>query len=94
MMMDLNWKAPFEFAFELGLFLVGSILVLAVVFFSALVIYGLVKGFFLLLLGLVNQKKKQQSQNLKPLTKDGVTCLVVVLAPDDRRGHRSLLLRS
>jgi hypothetical protein len=65
MMMDLNWKAPFEFAFELGLFLVGSILVLAVVFISALVIYGLVKGFFTAL----SRARKPKEETAKPKLK-------------------------
>jgi hypothetical protein len=67
MMMDLNWKAPFEFAFELALFLVGSILVLAVVFFSVLVIYGLVKGFFTALARA--RKPKEKEETTKPKLK-------------------------
>jgi len=65
MMMDLNWKAPFEFAFELGLFLVGSILVLAVVFFSALIVYALVKGFFTAL----SRARKSKEETAKPKLK-------------------------
>ena len=44
--MDINWKAPFELAFELGLFLVGSLLVVLIVGFCLLVLYALVKTFF------------------------------------------------
>jgi hypothetical protein len=44
--MDINWKAPFEFAFELAMFMVGAILVLAIVFVSVLIVFGLIKGFF------------------------------------------------
>lgn len=65
MMMDLNWKAPFEFAFELALFLVGSILVLAIVFFSVLVIYSLVRGFFIAL----SRARKPREEASKPKLK-------------------------
>lgn len=43
--MDINWKAPFEFAFELGLFMLGAILVLMIIFVSILVVFGLIRGF-------------------------------------------------
>jgi uncharacterized metal-binding protein len=44
--MDINWKAPFELAFELGLFLIGSLIVVLIVGFCLLVLYALVKTFF------------------------------------------------
>lgn len=44
--MDINWKAPFEFAFELALFMIGAILVLAIIFVSVILVFGLIKGFF------------------------------------------------
>jgi hypothetical protein len=31
-MMDINWKAPFELAFELGMYVLGSALLLIVAF--------------------------------------------------------------
>jgi hypothetical protein len=44
--MDINWKAPFELAFELGLFLVGSLIVVIIVGFCLLLLYAIVKTFF------------------------------------------------
>jgi hypothetical protein len=43
--MNLDWKAPFQFAMELGLFLVGAICILLIVIVAILVTYGLIKGF-------------------------------------------------
>lgn len=43
--MEINWQAPFQLAWDLGLFLLGSILILLVVIIAVLVTYGLVKGF-------------------------------------------------
>jgi hypothetical protein len=45
--MEINWQAPFQLAWDLGLFLLGSILILLVVILAVLVTYGLVKGFVL-----------------------------------------------
>ena len=45
--MEINWQAPFQLAWDLGLFLVGSILILLVVVIAVLVTYGIVKGFVL-----------------------------------------------
>lgn len=67
MMMNLDWKAPFEFAFELGLFLIGSILVLAVIFFAVVVIYALVKGFFGALSKARKTKEDEPKSRLKSL---------------------------
>lgn len=44
--MNIDWRAPFELAFELGLFLVGSILVVFIIFVSLLILFGLVRAFF------------------------------------------------
>ena len=44
--MNIDWKAPFELAFELGLFLIGAILVIFVVFVALLILLGLVRAFF------------------------------------------------
>jgi dipeptide/tripeptide permease len=43
--MEINWKAPFELAFELGLFLVGSVFVLLVSMIAIIIAYGLLKSF-------------------------------------------------
>jgi hypothetical protein len=41
-MMDINWKAPFELAFELGMYVLGSALLLIVAFvgLALLVAFG------------------------------------------------------
>jgi uncharacterized membrane protein len=44
--MSIDWKAPFELAFELGLFLIGSILTVFVVFAALILLFGLVRAFF------------------------------------------------
>jgi hypothetical protein len=44
--MNIDWKAPFELAFELGLFLIGSILVLLIVFIALMITFGIVRAFF------------------------------------------------
>lgn len=43
--MEINWQAPFQFAWELGLFLLGAILILLVIILAILITYGLIKGF-------------------------------------------------
>jgi uncharacterized membrane protein len=43
--MEINWKAPFELAFELGLFLIGSVFVLLVSMVAIIIAYGLLKSF-------------------------------------------------
>lgn len=43
--MEINWQAPFELAWQLGLFLGGVIAILLVVIIAILITYGLVKGF-------------------------------------------------
>jgi hypothetical protein len=43
--MKLDWQAPFQFAMELGLFLVGAILILLIIIMAILITYGLIKGF-------------------------------------------------
>lgn len=42
--MDINWMAPFVFAFELGMFLLGSLLVLLVSVVALVLVFGLVKS--------------------------------------------------
>jgi uncharacterized metal-binding protein len=44
--MDIDWQAPFKLAFDLGLFLVGSLLVVIIVGFCLLLLYAIVKTFF------------------------------------------------
>lgn len=45
--MTIDWQAPFQLAWQLGLFLTGAIAILLVIIVSILVTYGLVKGFVL-----------------------------------------------
>jgi hypothetical protein len=44
--MNIDWQAPFKLAFDLGLFLVGSLLVVIIVGFCMLLLYAIVKTFF------------------------------------------------
>ena len=44
--MEIEWRAPFELAFELGLFLIGSILVVFVVCVALIILFGLIRAFF------------------------------------------------
>ncbi len=44
--MDIDWQAPFKLAFDLGLFLIGSLLVVIIVGFCLLLLYAIVKTFF------------------------------------------------
>ncbi len=44
--MDIDWQAPFKLAFDLGLFLVGSLIVVIIVGFCLLLLYAIVKTFF------------------------------------------------
>lgn len=43
--MQIDWRAPFELAFELGLFLVGALLVLFVAMTATIIVYGLIRSF-------------------------------------------------
>lgn len=44
--MSIDWRAPFELAFELGLFLAGSIFLVFIVCVALILLYGLVRAFF------------------------------------------------
>lgn len=44
--MDIDWKAPFQLAWDLGLFLIGSILVVFIVGVCLILLYGIIKSFF------------------------------------------------
>ena len=63
--MEINWVAPFKLAFEMGMFLLGSLLVLVIGLLFAYIAYGLVKGF------VINVKKQKESKNQeeKPASK-------------------------
>ena len=53
--MSIDWVTPFIFAFELGMFVLGSLLVVVIVIFAVLVVYGLIKSAVVALSG---SKKK------------------------------------
>jgi hypothetical protein len=57
--MNINWTAPFELAFELGMFLLGSILVLAIAIVAIVLVYGLIKSLFVTL---ARARKKSQEK--------------------------------
>jgi flagellar basal body-associated protein FliL len=61
--MNLDWKAPFQFAWELALYLTGSILILFILFVATLMIFGLVRAFFIAL------KKARASSKEQPKAK-------------------------
>jgi hypothetical protein len=68
--MNIDWKAPFQLAMELGLFLVGSIAVLLILAIATLAIIGLVRGFFNALkrtrgLSPIEPSEKSKKANLK-----------------------------
>lgn len=44
--MNIDWQAPFQLAWNLGLFLIGSILVIIIVGFALLLLFAIVKTFF------------------------------------------------
>lgn len=61
--MEINWQAPFQFAWDLGLFLLGSILILLVVIIAVLVTYGLIKGFVLAIKRARTPKESEAPKN-------------------------------
>ena len=66
--MDINWTTPFVFAFELTMWIIGSILVVALVLFAILVFYALVRAFFAALKnvrGNLSDKNKNSKPDLK-----------------------------
>lgn len=66
--MEINWKAPFELAFELGLFLIGSLFVVLVSMVSIIIVYGLLKSFIAAIRGVNKQKTGVDGKfRLKPV---------------------------
>lgn len=57
--MDINWTAPFIIAFELGMFLLGSLLVLLVSAVALILVFGLVKSAIVALRGKKNPPKQE-----------------------------------
>ena len=53
--MDINWTTPFVLAFELGMFLLGSVLVLLIIAVALILIFGIIKSAVVALSG---SKKK------------------------------------
>lgn len=44
--MDIDWKRPFELAFEIGMFALGWLLIIIVVSVAVILAGGLLKAFF------------------------------------------------
>jgi len=66
--MEINWKAPFELAFELGLFLVGSVFVLLVSMVAIIIAYGLLKSFITAIRNVSKTKEDSDGKfRLKPV---------------------------
>jgi hypothetical protein len=63
--MDINWTAPFVFAFELGMFLLGSVLVLLISAVALILVFGIIKSAIVALSG---SKKKTQQGDLTDKT--------------------------
>ena len=63
--MDINWTAPFVFAFELGMFLLGSVLVLLISAVALILVFGIIKSAVVALSG---SKKKTQQGDLTDKT--------------------------
>lgn len=57
--MDINWTAPFIIAFELGMFLLGSLLVLLVSAVALILVFGLVKSAIVALRGKKTPPKQE-----------------------------------
>lgn len=57
--MDINWIAPFVIAFELGMFLLGSLLVLVIVTLALILVFGLIKSAIVALRGKKNPPKQE-----------------------------------
>jgi hypothetical protein len=57
--MDINWTEPFVLAFELGMFLLGSLLVLVVVTVAFILVFGLIKSAIVALRGKKSQPKQE-----------------------------------
>jgi hypothetical protein len=76
MNLTIDWRAPFELAFELALFLLGSVAVLVVVLVATTLVYGIVKAFFAALRSSASRRSAQidasrakhpAGRNLKPV---------------------------
>lgn len=61
--MEIDWLAPFELAWQLGLFLLGSLMVLFVIFTATIILYGIVRGF-------VGALRRAKAQGLFPKKED------------------------
>ena len=57
--MDINWTAPFVFAFELGMFLLGSVLVILIITVAFVLVYGIIKSLVTTVRGKKNQPKQE-----------------------------------
>lgn len=68
--MDINWKVPFEFAFELSLFIIGATLVLVVASIGLLILIGVVKALIAAVRG-GKREEKQQTPTF-PVSLDGI----------------------
>lgn len=47
--MNIDWKAPFQLAFEIGMFALGSILLLAIIAVATVLVYGIVRSVYITL---------------------------------------------
>jgi hypothetical protein len=66
--MDINWAAPFILAFELGMFLLGWVLVLLIVVIAAILVFGVIKSAIAALSG-SKKKTREFDPNSKAIRK-------------------------
>ena len=66
--MDINWTEPFVLAFELGMFLLGRVLVLLIVVIAAILVFGVIKSAIVALSG-SKKKTREFDQTDKTIRK-------------------------
>lgn len=60
--MDIDWKRPFELAFEIGMFALGWLLIIIVVSIAVILAGALLKSFFVALI----KQTRYRPQSKKP----------------------------
>jgi len=66
--MDIDWMTPFTLAFELGMFALGSLLLLVIVVVALILAYGLVKAVFTVMTG--KNRTVKEHRTVRNLFKD------------------------
>lgn len=66
--MNIDWMTPFKLAFELGMFALGSLLLLLIVSVAFILAYGLVKAVYTAITG--KNKTVKEHRKVRNLFKD------------------------